>query len=136
ADLLPSVTRAPEVTGRPIPVLLGELDLPEREVDGCVERRPASIADLVGVDELLKRLGGRAGGHDIGRCYSDLDQCRERAYASQRISDLVDRTIDSGHRTLHPALGELQKRQTRLGGTSELVRAPVRVFGRGEVPST
>src|SRR5262249_35211282 len=68
ADLLPSVTRVSEVMGRAIPVLLGELDLPEREVDDRVERRRAPIADLVGVDEPLELGGGRAGGRDIGRC--------------------------------------------------------------------
>src|SRR5262249_1420901 len=135
-DLLPSVTRAPEVTGCAIPVLLGKFDLPEREVDGRIERRGAPIADLVGVDELLELRGGRAGRRDVGRCQSDLDERRERPHARERFVSLSERTIDPGQGTLHLALRELQKRETGLRGTSELVRGAVGIFGGGEVPST
>src|SRR5262249_48326123 len=136
ADLVPAVTRALEVTGCAIPVLLREGDLTEREVDGRVERRCTPISDLVGVDEPLELSSRRAGRRQLGRRQTDPDESRDRPHARQRVLNLSERTIDPGLGALDLALRKLQKCQPGLRGTSELVRGAVRVLGGREVPST
>ena len=126
ADLLPLVAGASQSQrAAVVPVLLGERDLPEGEVDGRVERRRPPVADLVRVDDLLElrpRPRGPSSRSPAAIAISTwAGSARTRAEAARWIS--ASARVIPGTRALDLALGEPEQRETRLRRAAELVRA-------------